>query len=189
MLAAVSLADELQQIAAVAARYAAGDERVAGVLAAEPWTGARVYLCAYARAEDGRSWLALDAHGRPIEDRRTVRDAVSIAALCELAADTAGGGELEELRGELVALRVRDNPPGIDEAEEAALALEHVVGAEPRLATPGLLDEVGSAVRRLELALGDAGGSPFTAAMQAGAAAVDALTAEVEAGYKRRLDG
>ena len=119
--------------------------------------------------------------------RSLVRDAASIAALVELAADAAGGGQLEELRSQLVALRLRESPPGIDEAEKAALDLEHVIGAPPRLATPALLDEIGAATRRLEVALGTAGGSPFAEAMKAGTAAVEALVAEVEAGYKAPL--
>jgi hypothetical protein len=79
---------------------------------------------------------------------------------------------------------MRENPPGIDEAEEAALALEHVVGAPPRLATPALLDEIGVATRRLELALGTSGGSPFAEAMKAGTSTVEALVTEIEAQYK-----
>jgi hypothetical protein len=50
-----------------------------------------------------------------------------------------------------------------------------------------LLDEVGAATRRLELALGTDGRSPFADAMQQGSAAVQALTTEVEANYKRPL--
>jgi len=184
MLRSVALADELQRIAAAAATHAAEDEELAGILAAEPSKGTRIYLCAFSGGNGKRAWLAVDGEGVPVQERRAVREAVSIAALCELAADTAGGGQLEELRNELVAVRLRENPPGIDEAEDAALALERIVGDEPRLATPLLLDEVGAAVRRLEQALGDVGGSPFSAAMQSGMAAVDSLTVEVEAGYK-----
>jgi hypothetical protein len=187
MLASVALADELQRIAAAAATHAAEGEELAGILAAEPSAGARVYLCAYARGDGERGWLALDGEGTPVRERRALRDAASIAALCELAAETAGGGDLERLRSDLMAVRLRENPPGIDEAEAAALALERIVGDEPRVATPQLLDEVGAAVRRLERALGDVGGSPFAAAMHSGLGAVDSLTREVEAGYKFEL--
>jgi hypothetical protein len=184
MLAPVALADELQRIAAAATTHAGRGEELAGILAAEPSAGTRVYLCAYSRDSGERAWMAFDDEGAPVRERRALRDAASIAALCELAADTAGGGDLEQLRSDLVAVRLRENPPGIDEAEAAALALERIVGDEPRLATPQLLDEVGAAARRLEHALGDVGGSPFAAAMQSGLAAVDSLTSEVEAGYK-----
>jgi hypothetical protein len=181
----VGLEDDLARTAEAAAAFAAGDERVEAVLAAETTAGARIYLCAFG-GEHGRSWLALDDAGRPVDDRARVREAVSIAALCEIATDTAGGGELEELRQKLVALRLTENPPGIDQAEEAALALERVVGAPPRLATPAFLDEVGAATRRLEVALGG-GSSPFSSAMASALAAVEALTQEVESTYKREL--
>ena len=94
--------------------------------------------------------------------------AVSIAALCELAEESAGGGKLEELRRELVALRVTERPEGIEEAETAALALEQTILPPPRLATAEYLDAVGAAVRRLELALGDSMASPFAEAMTHG---------------------
>jgi len=181
----VGLSDELQAIAAVAAGHAAPGEELEGVLAAEPGPGRRVYLCAFAAGE-ARSWIALDRDGAPLERRELVREAASIAGLCELAAETAGGGALEELRAELVALRLRENPPGIDEAEDAALALERVVGTEPRLATPSFLDEVGAATRRLEAALGETS-SPFAEVMRHAHTTVDALVDDVERSYKRPL--
>ena len=182
----MSLSDELGRVAETAASFAAGGEKVVGILAAEPAHGERVYLCAFG-AGDGRTWLALDASGQPVESRVRVREAVSIAALCELAADTAGGGELEELRARLVALRLTENPDGIEDAEEAALALESAIGAPPHLASPAYLDRIGVATHRLEQALGANGGSPFAEAMKQGMAAIEALTDEVEAGYKRPL--
>ena len=182
----MALREELERIAGIAATFAEPDEELAGVLAAEPDRGRRLYLCAF-RRDESRTWLVLDPSGNPVERRLEVREAASIAALCELAAESAGGGDLEELRRQLVALRLREDPPGIDEAEEAALALERALGQPPRLATPAYLDEVGAATTRLELALGEDGGSPFAAAMKQGLAVVDALAAEVEAEYKRPL--
>ena len=179
---------ELDGIAAAAEPYAAPGETLSGILAAEPASGLRVYLCAFESAE-GRTWLALDEEGRPVESRSLVREAASIAALVELAADTAGGGQLEELRSQLASLRLLENPPGIDEAEEAALALEAAVGSPPRLATPEHLDAVGAATMRLEQALGDPTSSPFALAMQQSRTVVDELTRDVEASYKRPLDG
>ena len=181
------LADELERIAALAAAHAAPGERVAGVVAAEPALGRRVYVCAFAGAgPDARAWLAFDADGEPVADRPLVREAVSIAALCELAAETAGGGDLEGLRAQLLELRLRERPEGIEEAEDAALALERAIGGTPRIATPAYLDALGAATRRLEVALGEVGGSPFAAAMQAGMGSVDALALEVDRDYKRR---
>ena len=182
----MGLAEELERIAVLAAAFAEEGERVTGVLPAEAEPGARVYLCAYERGAE-RAWLAVDEAGVPIASRARVRAAVSIAALCEVADDTAGGGDLSELRSQLVALRLTENPPGIDEAEHAALALEAVVGAPPRLATPRHLDDVGAATRRLERALGSDASSPFAEAMRQALATVEALAAEVESTYKARL--
>ena len=183
----MSLTEELSRAAEVAASYAGAGEELVGVLAAEP-AGGRVYVCAFEGAA-GRSWLVVDAESRPVRRRALVRDAVSIAALCEVAEEAAGGGELEELRGQLATLRLTEAPPGIEEAEEAALELERTVGGAPHVASPGRLDEVGEATRRLELALGTNGGaSPFAVAMQAGRGSVEELTAEVERSYKLELE-
>ena len=181
------LREELNAAAERAQRFAGPGEALAGVLAAEPAAGSRVYLCAFVDREGSRTWIALDAEGEPITRRAAVREAVSIAALCELAEETAAGGDVEQLRTDLVTLRLTENPPGIEEAEAAALDLERVLGAPPRLATPSYLDAVGLAARRLEQTLGDAGASPFAAALKQGLVAVDELTAEVEGGYKLEL--
>jgi hypothetical protein len=185
-LGSVGLSEELGRIAGAARSFSVAGEAVVGVLAAEPASGERVYLCAF-EGERGRTWLALDAGARPLESRQLVREAVSITALCELAGETAGGGELEELRSRLVTLRVTENPEGIEAAEEAALALEAAIGSPPHVASPGYLDEIGAATRRLELALGTNGVSPFAEAMKQGVGAVEALTSEVETSYKRPL--
>ena len=183
----MALSDELSRVAEVAAGHAARGEELAGIIAAEPGEGRRAYLCAF--SGDGvRSWLALDAAGEPVASRALVRESVSIAALCELAEDAAGGGELEELRSQLATLRLTEEPPGIEEAEEAALELERVIGVPPRLATPAYLDAVGAATRKLELALGSATASPFAEAMKRGTVAVDALAQEVETTYKLPLE-
>src|ERR687888_114004 len=125
----MSLREEIERVGELAQRFAAPGETLAGILAAEPRPDTRVYLCAFVDEAGTRSWIALDAEGEPIRSRTAVRDAVSIAALCELAEETAGGGDLERLRADLVTLRLTENPPGIDEAEAAALELERVLGA------------------------------------------------------------
>jgi len=187
MLAPVALPEDLRRIAEAAGRFAAPGEEVAGIVAAEPSSGLRAYLCAY-RGEDGEtSWLVLDDAGKPVEDRAPVREVVSIAALVELAEETAGGGDLDEFRSQLAALRMTESPEGIDEAEGAALALEAVIGAPPRVATPERLDAIAAATLRLERSLGGAG-SPFAVAMGQATATVEKLTRDVEAAYKVPLD-
>src|SRR5688572_5932613 len=176
----MALAEELERIAELAGASA--------VLAAEAQAGERVYLCAFEADGGVRTWLALGENGEPVSERRRLRDAVAILALCELAAETAAGGDLDDLRSQLTALRLTENPPGIDEAETAALELQHVLGTPPVLATPVRLDEIGAATRRLESALGGAvQGSPFAAAMKGASEVVDALQREVESSYRIEL--
>jgi hypothetical protein len=183
----VDLERDVERIAQIASNYANDGESVDAVLIAEAPPGERVYLCSYAPGSGTRSWLAFDEHGEPIAGRSRVREAVSLAAMCEVAEETAGGGDLSDFRSQLVALRLTENPPGLDEAEEAALALEAVIAPAPRVATADYLDAVGAATQRLERALGDED-SPFANAMRFALASVDALAREVEAGYKRPFD-
>ena len=182
----MALSEDLEGIAAAAEERAASGETLAGILAAEPHPGERVYLCAFRRDGQGEAWLALDAAWRPITSRSLVRDAASIAALCELAEETAAGGDLDDLLSRLLALRLTEAPAGIEEAEEAARDLQRTIEPLPRLATPEYLDRIGDATRRLERALGE-GGSPFAEGMKHAMAAVERLTEEVEANYKAEL--
>ena len=180
----MALADDLERVAAAAA---GAEDGLTGVLATEPASGRRIYLCAFETPERGRTWLAVDDAGEPVGDRREIRDAVSIAALCEVAEEAAFPGDLDELRAQLVALRISEAPEGIEEAEQAARALQHVLGAPPHLASPARLDAIGEAARRLERALDPAAPSPFTSAMRSAAAVADALWADVESAYRGPL--
>jgi hypothetical protein len=181
----MALPDELEPILAAAAALAASDERLTGVLAAEPLAFGRIYLCAFESAS-GHTWLALDTNAVPVANREAVREAAQLAALCEVAEETAGAN-LPELRERLRELRETDAPEGIEEAEDAAQALAETLQPEPRLASTDYLDRLGSAARRLEQALGDDAGSPFAAAMQQALPAVDELAADVERTYKGPL--
>ncbi len=183
----MALADDLERIAAAAAARADGSA-LSGILATEPASGRRIYVCAFEASDGTRTWLALDGDGTPVTSRRDVREAVSIAALCEVAEESAFPGDLDELRAQLVALRITESPEGIDEAEGAARELQHVIGAPPHLSTPERLDAIGQAVRRLELALDPAAPSPFTGAMRGATEVADALWADVEAAYRGTLD-
>ena len=69
--------------------YAADGEDLVGIVPAEPANGLRLYVCAYGK-QDKATWLVFDATGVPVEERALVRDAVSIAALCEVAEEAAG---------------------------------------------------------------------------------------------------
>ena len=182
----MALGDDLRVIADAAVGHAGRGEEVSAVIPTEPAGGQRIYLIAYTAGER-KSWLALDATGLPVEDRRVLRDAVSIAAMCELAEETAGGGSLAELRAQLRALRETDAPDGLDEAEAAVDELERTIGGEMRVASPAYLDEVGAATRGLEQALGESGNSPFLEAMKQAGLTIDGLAADIESHYKLPL--
>jgi hypothetical protein len=179
------LAAELERVAGLAA--ADDGAVVSGVIPTEPAPGRRIYLCALDGADGLRSWLALRADGSPVESRLELREAVSIAALCEVAADAAGGGELDALIASLVDLHAREAPEGIEAAVEAARALQAVLAEPPQVASPARLDEIGEATRRLELELDPLGASPFAAAMKSSQGAVAELQRELEAGYRLPL--
>jgi hypothetical protein len=177
----MGLEADLERIAAAAAAHG----QVTAVLAAEPASSLRRYLVAF--DDEERRWLVLDDDGAVVTARDEVRDTASMVAMCELAEDLAGGGDLERLRAELSRVRIVEQPPGIEEAEDAALALERLLGAPPRLATPAFLDDVGAATVALERALGETT-SPFSSAIRGASGAVDEFVREVERDYGVPLD-
>jgi hypothetical protein len=117
----VRLSEQLERIAAEADSYADEGEELAAVIPAEPADGIRVFLCAFSSGDE-RSWIALRPDGRAVADRSLLRDAVSIAALVELAEDSAEG------------LDVVEEPPRVatsaylDAIAAAARAAEHGPG-------------------------------------------------------------
>jgi hypothetical protein len=173
----VALTEDLLRIAAAVSVYG----EVTGVLAAEPASGRRLYLVALGADEAGE-WLVVDDAAAPIVSREDVRDASSVIALCELAVDFAGGGDLPGLRARLAELRAAENPPGLDAADAAVVALEEAIGEEPRVASPAYLDAVGFAAQELERVLGETA-SPFAAALRTGAASVEEFVRDVERRY------
>jgi hypothetical protein len=177
-LTAVPLDEELVEAAGRASQFG----EVTGVLAAEPVPGRRDYLVALAGPDGGSRWIVVDAQGRPHDRHEEIRSVASIVALCELAGDLAGGGDLAALRQELERVRVVEGAASVERAEQAALELERVIGEPPRVASPAYLDEVGAAAAVLERALGDTA-SPFSAALRGGTGAVEEFVRDVERGY------
>jgi hypothetical protein len=183
-----ALADELERIAELAAGHARPGDAVSAVIPTEPEPGRRVHLVAFDDADGYRSWLAIDDAGAAITLRRDLREAITVAVLCEIASDAAGGGDLDALIARLRELRETEAPPSIQDAEEAARALRDVLAEPPQLATPARLDEIGAATRRLERELDPSGASSFAAVMRSSDGAVADLEREIEAGYRVPLD-
>ena len=94
----MGLAEDVDRIAAAAAALAGSREQLVAVLPVEPADGERLYLCAFEGPDDTKTWIALDERGSPVTDRKRVRDAASIAALVEIAEETAAMPLEEEPR-------------------------------------------------------------------------------------------
>jgi hypothetical protein len=169
----VNLERDLGRAAEAASAYG----NVSAVLAAEPTEGERTYLVALGEG-DGRRWLVLDAQLAPAVTRTEAADTARVVVLGELAGELAGGGQLDELRANLAQLRVTEQPPGIERAEEAALELERTIGAPPFVASHAYLDRVGIAADALERALSDYSAA-FAGAMASSRGTVASFVDEV----------
>jgi hypothetical protein len=129
----VALDDDVRRAAAEAGGLAAPGEEVEAVLATEPKLGDRIYLVAFA-ADGGvdRSWVAVDGQGEPITSRDRVREAVSIAAICEVAEEVVPE-ELLDAPPRLASPQYLDSL-GAMQAEGLAGVLQSAVGAVEELA-------------------------------------------------------
>jgi hypothetical protein len=84
----VALSDDVGRIAEAASQFALPGETVGAVIAVEPSSGERVYLCAFTGEDRTQSWLGLDDAGAPVRNRTRIRDAASMAALVEVAEES-----------------------------------------------------------------------------------------------------
>jgi hypothetical protein len=128
----VALMDDVSRIGSAAAAYAGPGEEVAAVLPIEPMAGERIYLCAFVDAEGPQSWLALDDDGSAVTSRKRVRDAASIAALVEVAEDSADTPPPEEPR--VASLAYLDTVGGEAQNGNVAAAIQGALPAVEELA-------------------------------------------------------
>ena len=186
-LSAVTLDEQLERIGQLAQFVTRrGRARLAGVLAAEPQPRARASTSALSFAA-AALWLAVGDDGRPLEDRerfatrpRSPRSARSRRRRRRAATSRSSGPQLVALRDRRSA---GDRRGG---GGRAGAAEGRSTGRRDRVAGPLDADRV--ATRRVELALGDVGRArPFAEAMKTALAAVEALTQEIERGYKLPL--
>ncbi len=130
----MALADELERAAAAAAAYGP----VTAVLAAEPVGRPRATSSRSARTRQ-RRWLVLDAAARA--RRRARAGARGRLDRRPLRARRRARGRRRSSRSCAPSSRrfaMTEQPPGIEEAEEAALALEQAIGAPPVRRLAGL---------------------------------------------------
>jgi hypothetical protein len=147
-------ADLLRAAAAASSRARPG-ESVVAVLAAAPFFGPVLYLCALrAGPEDAPlAWVAVDEAGSIVSDERLVREAASLSALCETAEEAAGVLLADQVaRAAHAAIPYAGEHPQVKEAlrmvEHHAKALAELAGGV-RLATATYLDELADAARTL----------------------------------------
>ena len=91
--------------------FARDGERLAAVLPTEPVLARRVFLCAY--EGDGVATQLARARRRRgrSPDGTLVRDAVTVAALCEVAVEHAALGDLDDPARSSSAVRLTEAPP------------------------------------------------------------------------------
>jgi hypothetical protein len=154
----MTLEQELEGTFAAAGRHARDGEQAVAVMAAEPQSGTRVYVVAFA-AGDELAYVVLDRAGAPVANRRLVKDAVSLAALAERAEEVSGATAADELverfgEAEEVLRRAGDKEAATAAAAVVAAARSLAEGASgPRAATPVFLDRMAALAAGLAAAL------------------------------------
>ena len=177
----VALADEFERTPHSRPRSRKPETRCPACSRPSPSRGGASTLLDRRRGRNPR--LARRSRGRHgVSSRAAVRAAVSIAALCEVAVDTAGGGDLDGLIAASPTC-ARARLQGIEDAEEAARALRcHRRATAARVAGTARRDRPAT---RARAGARPRGPSPFSAALRAGQGCVSEFQREIEAGYRR----
>lgn len=172
----MALADDVARMEKAAAAFGDG-KRLGGVLPVDA-LGHRVYLCVYWVGDDdeGVAWLVLDPDVEPVVNRQLVREAASLASLCEIAEDHLIEVELPQAKA-----RLAEAPN--EEAEAAFKAVLELFPPEVHVGSGARLDVLGAAAQRLEHALGEGAVTPFSAALQSAFGSVAAFADDVERSY------
>jgi hypothetical protein len=152
----MTLERELEEALAAARSHAHPGEEAVAVMATEPGADGRVYVVAFASGEEELAYVALDAGGAPVSDRRVVKDAVTLAALAERAEEVSGATAADDLveRFGGVVERLPKEPAGA--AADAVVAAARRLGEAatgPRVATPVYLDRMAALAGELAGAL------------------------------------
>ena len=142
----MTLEEELETAVTAAGRHARPGEEPVAVMAAEP-AGRRVFVVALAAGDD-LGFVAVDAAGTAVADRRLVKDAVSLAALAERAEEVSGATAADDLVEQFREVEGSLRGAGEGEAAAAAVAVAEAgarlgaAAAGPRAATPVYLDRL-----------------------------------------------
>jgi hypothetical protein len=109
-----------------------------------------LFICAVPR-EDALGWVVIDAAGAPLDERRVIRQAVELAAICEAAEETAAALAIDDAMPALAGAWRLAGELGEGDAELATHAMYQALEElQPlvqglRVAEPAYLDRLAAA--------------------------------------------
>jgi hypothetical protein len=121
-----------------------------GVIPASDLRRGDLFICAVPR-EDALGWVVIDAAGAPLDERRVIRQAVELAAICEAAEETAAALAIDDAMPALAGAWRLAGELGEGDAELATHAMYQALEElQPlvqglRVAEPAYLDRLAAA--------------------------------------------
>lgn len=118
-----------------------------GVIPASDLRRGDLFICAVPQG-DGLGWVVIDAEGAPLDERRVIRQAVELAAICEAAEETAAALAIDDALPLLAEAWRLAGELGEADAELATHAMYQALEElQPlvqgiRVADPGYLDRL-----------------------------------------------